>query len=507
MALEPLYVECGSMLRIPKRLIETKSRFNALVSACTVSNPKRIRAIMDKLPQEEIDEIPRKINLWRTDDENLYVPRYADIGVFNEYYDGGDDFFTRVRQKNADPLPTCIKLRDTIQEEAYAALISPRDKIIALACGRGKTVIALKAACDLGLKTLIVTPNGELAEQWIADGILGHFGTTEKTRFIPGIERADIGMIGKGKRKIGERFTIAIINTIALSDWIDDISDEFGLVIFDEVHRYGAEKFHIAASRFSCERWGLSATVSKPDGSDILFRLHIGEITYENLNQDLTAKLVVVSTPYGMDNRGKDYPSVQATTKGRGFLTSFMLRDVGRTDLIACMIVTAYKAGRTQIVLTERKDFIVNSVSLLIKKGVPEDDIGFIFSDKSITPKIKAVAKTKKILIAIRSMVSLGFDRKDKDLWGDFDMVLCTMPVYGENSFNQTRGRVERPYIGKFDPIVVMLADSHTLVRTDVVKAKKIAIKNGMKIEYIKDPDADFGYYLSLQGRAQVCLS
>jgi len=385
-----LTVGYGSMLRIPASMVRSENVFKALAAQCVITNTRYALAKHDGASEEELEKIPRSIKMWYHDDEYMYVPRHVNLEpLAPNYFIREIDFWRRVREQ-ASPILTNIQLRDAVQEEAYTYLMKPGDKCISLACGRGKTVIALKVACDRGFrKILIIVPTTDLAQQWIEDGILGFTDSGRETPFIPGMKREDIGMIGGGKRKIGKRFTLGIINTLALGKDLDRLRDEFDLVIFDEVHRYGTEKFHLAASRFNAERHALSATLSRADRMDVLFKMHVGETVYTNLEQDLMSKVLVVSTPYGMDHKGQDFPQVRDTIPGRGFLSTMLLRDIGRTDLIADMLVAAYETNRNMLILTNRKQFILELQRLLLAKGIPGADIGLIYSAKGITKRIK----------------------------------------------------------------------------------------------------------------------
>jgi len=112
----------------------------------------------------------------------------------------------------------------------------PRGGILNFACGMGKTIMAIYLASMLQLKTLIIVHQEFLQDQWI------------------------------------ER----------IKEYDNNIFNQFGLVIYDEVHHLGSKVFSQALLKTSAEYTiGLSATPQRNDGLFKIINWHVGDILYE----------------------------------------------------------------------------------------------------------------------------------------------------------------------------------------------------------------------------------
>jgi len=131
---------------------------------------------------------------------------------------------------------------------------------VSIPTGGGKTVLALEAIAQRKQPALIVVHSNPLMNQWIE-----HIGT-----FL-GILADDIGVIGGGKNRIGEKITVALVQSLYKSS--GEVAPHFGHLIIDECHRAPAWMFTEAITAFDCRyQLGLSAT---PYRRDKLNRLNI----------------------------------------------------------------------------------------------------------------------------------------------------------------------------------------------------------------------------------------
>ena len=136
--------------------------------------------------------------------------------------------------------------------------------MVVLPCGAGKTVVGLGVMNLVGAKTLILTTNTVAVRQW-RDEIL------DKTCLTPD----DVGEY-TGDQKIVRPVTIT---TYQMLTWRRSRTDEFehfglfsrenwGLVIYDEVHLLPAPIFRVTASLQAHRRLGLTATLVREDGKE-----------------------------------------------------------------------------------------------------------------------------------------------------------------------------------------------------------------------------------------------
>jgi superfamily II DNA or RNA helicase len=165
--------------------------------------------------------------------------------------------------------------------------------VVVLPTGAGKTVIALLATAELGLKTLVVVPTIELVQQW-------HRELSKRL----GYPKSDVGMIGGGKRTMRDLTVITYDSASMPSRRLDG----FGLLIVDEVHHLPARAYRAIARKVNAPfRLGLSATPERTDGghhalvelvgptvyrksaSELARDEHIAEFTEKRIFVDLTS--------------------------------------------------------------------------------------------------------------------------------------------------------------------------------------------------------------------------
>jgi len=136
--------------------------------------------------------------------------------------------------------------------------------VIVLPCGAGKTVVGLTAMSLVGEKTLILTTNTVAVRQWREELL-------DKT----GISPDDVGEY-TGEEKSVRAVTVT---TYQMLTWRRSKTDAFehftlfsrenwGLVIYDEVHLLPAPIFRVTAALQARRRLGLTATLVREDGKE-----------------------------------------------------------------------------------------------------------------------------------------------------------------------------------------------------------------------------------------------
>jgi len=155
------------------------------------------------------------------------------------------------------------------QEQAAAAFhaggsVLGGNGVIALPCGAGKTVTAIKVMSLVGTKTLILTTNTVAVRQW-------HQELLDKTE----LTEDQVGeYTGEGKS-----VKPVTISTYQMLTWRRSKTAEFehfslfsqenwGLVVYDEVHLLPAPVFRVTADLQARRRLGLTATLVREDGKE-----------------------------------------------------------------------------------------------------------------------------------------------------------------------------------------------------------------------------------------------
>ena len=158
--------------------------------------------------------------------------------------------------------------------------------VVVLPCGAGKTIVGMAAMSAIGRKTLIVTTNVAAVHQWI-----------DELR-----DKTDLGedAIGEytGAEKTVRPVTVA---TYQVLTWRPDKESDFphfdlfrrenwGLIVYDEVHLLPAPVFRVVAEIQAVRRLGLTATLVREDGrEEDVFSL-IGPKRYDVPWKDLERK-------------------------------------------------------------------------------------------------------------------------------------------------------------------------------------------------------------------------
>jgi superfamily II DNA or RNA helicase len=144
--------------------------------------------------------------------------------------------------------------------------------IVEAVTGAGKTRLAMAAIArelNLGGKVAVIVPSRELQRQWEREMHV-YFGS------------ADIGLLGNGNSDslLENDILIAVVNSASQND-LGLLGGELGLLIADECHRLGAEKFQLALEEGFASRLGLSATRERADGAhETILAPYFGDVVY-----------------------------------------------------------------------------------------------------------------------------------------------------------------------------------------------------------------------------------
>ena len=148
------------------------------------------------------------------------------------------------------------------QRNAAAAFVASGSGVVVLPCGAGKTAVAMAAMASVSSRTLVLVTSTVAARQWRRE-LLAHTS----------LEEDEIGEYS-GERKQIRPVTLATYQIVItrrgrLTPHMDALSDEdWGLVVYDEVHLLPAPVFRMTADIQSRRRLGLTATLVREDGKE-----------------------------------------------------------------------------------------------------------------------------------------------------------------------------------------------------------------------------------------------
>lgn len=144
------------------------------------------------------------------------------------------------------------------------------------------TVIGLYIISQLKTKTLIVVHKEFLLDQW-------------KERISQFLPKARVGMIKAQVCDVDNKdIVIGSLQSLCMKDYDRSIFETFGMAIYDEVHRTGAEVFSRVYQKVNVSySLGLSATVNRKDGLTKVFKWHIGDIVFKGEKAKDNLKVVM----------------------------------------------------------------------------------------------------------------------------------------------------------------------------------------------------------------------
>ena len=181
------------------------------------------------------------------------------------YVDGGP---LEVRLKGELPTGSPFQLRDyqhdAVETFHAGGTVRGGSGVVVLPCGAGKTVVGIGAMARVGRKTLILTTNHTAVKQWrrelldktelTEDDIGEYTGVAKEVRPVT-ITTYQILTYRRRKTEPFIHFDLFSSN-----DW--------GLVIYDEVHMLPAPVFRATADIQATRRLGLTATLVREDGHE-----------------------------------------------------------------------------------------------------------------------------------------------------------------------------------------------------------------------------------------------
>ena len=175
------------------------------------------------------------------------------------------------------------QLRD-YQRKAVDAFDAGGSGVVVLPCGAGKTIVGAAAMSAVGAKTLILVTNAVSARQW-RDELLRRTTLTEdeigeysgQVKEVKPVTIATYQILTSRRR--GQYAHLSLLNA---QDW--------GLIVYDEVHLLPAPVFKLTAELQARRRIGLTATLVREDGREgDVFSL-IGPKRYDAPWKDIEAQ-------------------------------------------------------------------------------------------------------------------------------------------------------------------------------------------------------------------------
>ncbi len=333
----------------------------------------------------------------------------------------------------------------SVQQEISRALLEHDTGVFVGPPGIGKTVVGTYLVAQRACSTLILVHRKPLLEQWVA----------QLSMFLD-IDQKQIGQIGDGQRKPNGCLDVAMIQSLVRKDKVDDLIAGYGHVIIDECHHLPAVSFERVLSEVKARYLvGLTATLQRRDGHDAITQMQLGPVRFrvdaksQAARRPFDHKLVVRKTEFRMVN---DNPNI-----GIQEIYRALANDEDRNRQIVGDVIATIHAGRSPILLTERKDhleYFAGQLRGFVKHLVVLQGGMTAKKRHHSADRIASIPDTaKRLVLATGRYIGEGFD--DARL----DTLFLAMPISWKGTLIQYSGRLHRRHPAKTEVQIVDYVD------------------------------------------------
>lgn len=364
------------------------------------------------------------------------------------------------------------------QEEAVSAVEARDQGVLVAPPGSGKTVIACAAIARRGVSTLILVHKQPLADQW-----------QEQVTSLLGIPKKEVGVFGGSKKHLHGQVDVAMLQTLARAEDVEQIVAGYGQLIIDECHHVPAVSFEAVMKRCAPKFiLGLTATPDRKDGLERLLYFQCGPILHTVAADHAAALLKKAS----IRETGFKIPDHLGPNPPYHLVAELIASDGDRNGLIVSDIVSALELGRFPLVIADRKSQISQLIELIGRPSVPGAGSSVtpkVFSiDGGVSPKMRreTLARMSEargqgdacVLFSTSSLIGEGVDLPE------LDTLVLASPLSFEGRLVQYAGRLHRVVEGKVDVIVMDYIDSSWAVSLSMYRNRLRAYrKMGYEVE------------------------
>lgn len=404
--------------------------------------------------------------IFKENDKRIYVPRFYGLQKYGmptlnklpNYTECNIEFKGSLREQQLEPVNNFIEAsNDPLQMGG----------IISVPCGFGKTIMSLYIACKLKRKTIFISHKDFLNEQFL---------DTVK-EFAP---TARIGKIKQKKVDVKDKdIIIASLQSLAMIEYPDEIFEDIGFIIIDEVHHTGAQIFCRCFKKLNHPIiLGLSATLNRKDGMRKVFEYFIGKSVYKLKNKEDVEVDVRVHKYF---ETHIDYSIVKLLWNGKeniASMTNNICNFKPRTEFIISLLkeVLAKEPDRKVLILSERRNQLKDFEEYITKDNIA--DYGYYVGGMSQDQL--NISSKKQIILATFQLASEGFNVPS------LNTLILASPI---SDIQQSIGRIlrEKPEDRKYVPLCIDLYDDFSVFCRKGMSRIRFYTKNNYTITYYRD--------------------
>ncbi len=460
---EAISIVISNLLFIEKENLPSPLR-NRLIRLAAFQNPEFYKAQAMHL---STFGKPRIISCCEEFPKHLALPR----GCLDDLSTLLDELKIRaqIQDERVVGQPISLSFQGNLRPEQQLAvdqLIQHDIGVLSASTAFGKTVIGAWMIAERRINTLVIVHRRQLMDQWV--GSLQTF---------LGLTKKEIGLIGGGKQRSNGMIDVAMIQSLTDKGKVNDLVGNYGQVIVDECHHISATSFEQvirqAKARFVI---GLSATVTRQDGHHPIIFMQCGPIRYRvDDRQQAAARLfthtvIVRRTNFVVPRRMENTPE-----PGIQEIYAMLTTDMLRNQMIVNDILEAIHAGRSPVLLTERREHLTYFADalngkvkniILLAGGLGQKQRNALMEQLKNIPD-----DDERLIIATGRYLGEGFD--DARL----DTLFLALPVAWRGTIAQYAGRLHRNYERKKEVIIYDYVDDQVPVLAGMFGKRKKGYK------------------------------
>ncbi len=382
--------------------------------------------------------VPKYLRLMGKNKNHLIIPRNFPALWGKDFVNG-----TKIEQYRPNykkiVYPDNITLRPT-QARAIKHMLRHRSGTVQLACGRGKTVLALHYIVKRQMPAIVIVNQTGLLDQWI-EQIHQHIDPNLR-----------VGVIQGSSNDWDAPIVLATVQTLAKrrSELPQQFREQFGITFYDECHHMSAPYFSRTADLFYGDRFGLTATARRTDNLEAIYMAHLGPIIYKDLTQDLIPNCTFHLLNWAPSEKQRQ-ESVDKTGKTHHRKLCSMFGKVAvRNYFIMQNVQEDINNGRMVLVLAHS----IDGVRELFYQW-PGTNAGLITGkDGAKRGRIKVLRECNPVF-ATFELAREALDKKH------LDSLHLTTPFQSPFDLQQSVGRIQRTAEGKQTPTAHFYEDKN----------------------------------------------
>jgi superfamily II DNA or RNA helicase len=274
------------------------------------------------------------------------------------------------------------------------------------------------------------------------------------------LDPRSIGVIGGGKKKPTGRIDVATIQSLVHKGRVSDVVAGYGHVVVDECHHVSAVSFERVLSEVKARYvLGLTATPRRRDGHHPIVEMQLGPVRHAI---GARAQAAAAGFAHQLVVRETEFRADWTREHGIQALYGRLAADENRNALILDDAIAALAAGRSPLVLTERRDHLEYLEAKLrpaarhlvvLHGGMTAKERRFALAQLAEIPSTE-----ERALLATGRFIGEGFD--DPRL----DTLVLALPVAWRGTLVQYAGRLHRAHAGKSEVRIHDYVDVHVPV-------------------------------------------